>query len=385
MQRSSLLSSTYLFAFLFSLHAGLFLYINSSILGQFLSAQHVGILFSLAALLSVPVLIYLPRVLHASGNIHVTFAALILEGIALFALTFGTSLITVGVAFLAHYILIRVLFLNADIILETLSNNSLTGHIRGIFLTVINIGIVLSPLIVGFLLRDSNAYTRVFFASLVALIPSILLLSIAFKHFKDSPRVHAALRPALRFLWGRPALRTIFFANFLLRMFYAVMVVYMGLYLHTTIGMSWGNIGVVFTVMLLPFALLEYPLGRFADLYWGEKEMLIAGFAITGIATVALLLISVPSVLIWSAALLCTRIGAATVEIMTETYFFKHVGREDVAVVGLYRIVEPVGYVIAPLLFSVFLMFFDIRFVFAALGALMLTGIIPTLTLRDTK
>lgn len=385
MQRSSLLFNTYLFAFLFSLHAGLFLYINSSILEQFLSTQHIGILFSLAALISIPVLVYLPRVLHASGNIRVTVIALILEGVALFALTFGITLPVVAVAFVAHYVLIRVLFLNADVILETLSLDTATGRIRGIFLTAANIGLVLAPLAAGFLLRDSDAYTRVFFASLVALIPAILLIAVSFKHFKDSPRVHAALFPALRSFWKQTALRKIFLANFLLRTFYAVMVVYMGIYLHTTIGMPWDDIGIVFTVMLIPFALFEYPLGRLADLYWGEKEMLVGGFLLTGLTTAALTLISAPGVVVWSIALLTTRIGAATVEIMTETYFFKHVGKEDVAVVSLYRIVEPVGYVVAPLLFSALLMFIDVRFVFLVLGVLMLAGIMPAYALRDTK
>jgi MFS family permease len=345
----------------------------------------VGTLFSLAAIVSIPILIYLPKALHKTGNIRVTLIALILEGIALFGLTFSTSLLIVALAFIAHYILIRVLFLNTDIILETLSLDSATGRIRGVFLTAVNVGLVLSPIISGFLLRESNAYTRIFFASIAALIPTIIFLLMSLRHFKDSPQTHTSLLPALCSFWKRPALRNIFFANFLLRMFYAVMVVYMGIYLHTTVGMPWSDIGIVFTIMLVPFALFSYPLGRLADLYWGEKEMLIGGFIFTGITTFSIAWIGTTNILVWASILLATRIGAATIEIMTESYFFKQIGKEDVAIVSLYRIVEPVGYVVAPLLFSISLMFIDVRFVFVVLGILMLVGILPVSVLRDTK
>lgn len=385
MKRSALLSGTYLLTFLLSLHAYLFLYINSSILGEFVSEKNVGLIFSLGALLSIPVLLYLPRALKKVGDIRFTILALILEAGALFLLTYGASPAVVVIAFLAHYILVRVLYLNIDVLLETISSNSITGRLRGILMTVGNTALVLSPLIVGFVLKESEMYTRVFFASMCALVPAIILLSVSFKHFKDPKYAHVSLVPTLKAVWRHPALRLIFSANFLLRTFYAVMVVYMGLYLHNSLGMSWQDIGIVFTVMLIPFAVFEYPLGRLADTRWGEKEIMFAGFVLTAVATALLSWIRNDSVLVWSIMLFLTRVGASAVEIMTETYFFKHVGKEDVEMVSLYRIVEPAGYLIAPFIFSLLLLFADTRFIFLALGVVTLLGVWPTLRLHDTK
>lgn len=385
MKRSVLLSNTYLLTFLLSFHAYLFLYINGSILEEHMSVKSVGLLFSLAALLSIPTLLYLPRVLKVFGSIRFTALALLVEGFALFGLTFAPSVALVALSFIAHYVLVRAIFFDADIILETLSFDAETGRLRGIFMAAGNTALLLSPLLVGFLLDDGNEYTRVFFASLFALIPAVLLLLFSFKGFKDSTHTRLQLIPALRSVWRRPALMHIFSANLVLRMFYAVMVVYTGLYLHQSLGMSWEEIGLAFTVMLIPFAVLEYPLGRLADTRLGEKEIMFCGFLLTALATGLLTWVTSGSVLVWSLILLATRIGAAAIEIMTETYFFKHVSKDDVETVSLYRIVEPVGYIIAPLIFSVFLTFVDMRFIFLVLGIFMLGGLVPTLRLRDTK
>ncbi|GMU74278.1 MAG: hypothetical protein AMXMBFR44_4750 [Candidatus Campbellbacteria bacterium] len=385
MKRSILLSNTYLLTFLLSFHAYLFLYINGSILEEHMSVRSVGLLFSLAALLSIPVLLYLPHALKLFGSIRFTALALLIEGLALFGLTFAPSVALIALSFIAHYVLVRVLFFDTDIILETLSFDAETGRLRGIFMAAGNTALLLSPLFVGLLLDDGTEYTRIFFASLFALVPAVLLLLFSFRGFKDSTHTRLQLIPALRSVWRHPALRNIFSANLVLRMFYAAMVVYTGLYLHQSMGMSWEKIGIAFTVMLIPFAVLEYPLGRLADTRFGEKEIMFGGFLMTALATALVTWVTSGSVLVWSLVLLATRIGAAAVEIMTETYFFKHVSKDDVETVSLYRIVEPMGYIVAPLIFSVFLTFIDMRFIFLVLGLFVLSGLIPTLRLRDTK
>jgi MFS family permease len=87
------------------------------------------------------------------------------------------------------------------------------------------------------------------------------------------------------------------------------MTVYCPIYLHTTIGLSWSEIGVIITVMLLPFVLIELPLGRLADKKYGEKEIMIIGFLILGLSTMGLAFITSTNVWVWAIALLVTRIG----------------------------------------------------------------------------
>jgi MFS family permease len=77
--------------------------------------------------------------------------------------------------------------------------------------------------------------------------------------------------------------------------------------------------------MLLPFVFVQFPLGRLADKKWGEKEILSLGFIIVAIATGLISFISGGSMILWMTILFITRIGAATIEIMCDTYFFKKV------------------------------------------------------------
>lgn len=385
MKRETLLKNTFIFTFFLGLHGFLFLYIISSILSQFVSEKQVGLLFAIGSLITIPVLLFLPHALKRFGDVRFTLATLALEGAALFYLVNSTNVLVVVVAFFVHTILLRVLFLDTDVLLESASRDITTGKTRGIFLAIGNTALVLSPLLVGFLLRDGNAYNRVFIAALCALIPAFFILLFSFKHFRDPRYTHIAIIPTLQKMWQTSSLRYIFMLNMVLRVFYAIMVIYMGIYLHTTLALPWSSIGIIFTIMVLPFALLEFPLGYLADKRFGEKEMLIAGLFITGITTLVLPWITSTSVVVWSIALLMTRIGASTVEIMTETYFFKHVQGKDVEMMSLYRIVEPFAFVVAPTLASLLLFFIDIQYIFLVLGIYVLFGLIPAFRLHDTK
>ncbi len=180
-------------------------------------------------------------------------------------------------------------------------------------------------------------------------------------------------------------LSSIFLVNFLLQTFYIVMVIYTPLYLANTIGFSWGDISIIFVVMLSPFVLLQYPLGRIADMRFGEKEILIFGLIVIGLATLMITAIDTPSIWIWATTLLVTRIGAATVEVMSDSYFFKHVGEEDTGLVSVYRAIAPLAGVIIPILGALIIGAFGYLSLFSCLGVLCLLAIIPAARIKDTR
>ena len=59
------------------------------------------------------------------------------------------------------------------------------------------------------------------------------------------------------------------------RLTYAWMVIYTPLHM-LDLGFTWEEIGQIFTIMLIPFVLVEYPAGWLADKYIGETEMMSA-------------------------------------------------------------------------------------------------------------
>ena len=163
------------------------------------------------------------------------------------------------------------------------------------------------------------------------------------------------------------------------------MVVYSSIYLHETIGFGWEEIAIILTIMLIPFVLFTYPLGRLADRKYGEKEIMAVGFGIMGVATIILAFFDIKSIAVWAILLFITRMGAAAVEIMLETYFFKTVSARDSAVLGMFRITRPIGNFIAPLITGAGLLLTTNANLFVIIGMIALVGLYPALTIRDTK
>lgn len=141
----------------------------------------------------------------------------------------------------------------------------------------------------------------------------------------------------------------------------------------------------MFAVMLLPFALLELPAGKIADRLLGEKELLAAGFIITAFFTALMSLTVAADIVFWTFILFMTRVGASLIEIMTESYFFKHVGGGDNTLIGFFRIMRPAAYIAGPLVGTIALVFVDFRFIFLILSAIVLLGLYYTSMIRDTR
>jgi MFS family permease len=164
------------------------------------------------------------------------------------------------------------------------------------------------------------------------------------------------------------------------------MVIYTPIYLATRMNFSWGEIGSILGIMLLPFIFLQFPLGEIADRRFGEKEILVIGFIITAISTGALSFLAPgTSLLVWAAILFATRIGAAAIEIMTETYFFKKIESSDTSLISFFRYTKPLSFVIGAAGASAFLAFADMKYMFLTLGIIMLSGIYFAVMIEDTK
>jgi MFS family permease len=152
------------------------------------------------------------------------------------------------------------------------------------------------------------------------------------------------------------------------------MIIYTPIYLSSYLGFSWKEIGLLFSIMLLPFLFIPILAGKYADKI-GERNMLMLGFGIASIATVSLFVVGKPIFWIWALLLFGTRVGISMSESMSDTYFFKHIKPENEEFVGVYRSAPPtaeiLGPVVAFLLISILPSF---SFIFLILGIFLLTG-----------
>ena len=376
----------YLSSFLYSFHYALPLYIESSFIIQFLPTEHmVGLIFSVAAVFTAISTFLFPQFLRRIGNYRATLATMGLEVVTLIALAAFTDPFTVVPLFILHQVLVSVIFLNLDSFVESFSEDTKTGGIRGVFMTVINIAIAIAPFVAGLMLTDHD-FWKVYLAAAAFMALSFFVIAKNFRNYVDPSYVVPAFKDTFRTVTGSHDLHSIIFMHFLLAFFYAWMVIYTPIYLNKHMGISMNDIlSIITPIMLIPFIIFEVGLGKIADAKLGEKEILTAGFLLMAVATAGLSWITTSSILVWAAALFITRTGASMVEVMTESYFYKKVGPEDTHLITFMRTVRTGAYIIGPLLGSLVLSLIDYRYLFLVLGFIMLTALPYALTIKDTK
>ena len=162
------------------------------------------------------------------------------------------------------------------------------------------------------------------------------------------------------------------------------MIVYSPLYL-LSLGLSWEQIGIIFTIMLIPFVVIEYPIGILADKKFGEKEMIIIGLLIMGISSFGIFFLHTKSVLLWALVLLATRMGAATVEILRDSYFYKKIDGRDVDLISFFRTTRSVAYIVATGFSAMLLIIAPMRYIFLLIAAMVFVGLYPAIKLIDNK
>jgi MFS family permease len=369
-----------------TLHYVFIVYISSSYLGKLFSDQVVGFLYALGSIATIGAFTAMPKLIQRHGNRVLTLTATIIELSALLGLAAGGKPWWIALLFVAHLVLASLLSYNFDLFLEAKSKNKSTGSTRGLYLTLSNITFVISPIVVGAIL-DSKDFSTIYFISALLLVP-VYAIIYSTLNIKPTHEPTPLLVSAHHFVRSKN-LRNVFYANAILQFFYAWMTIYTPLYLSQNLGFSWSAIGVMFSIMLLPFVIFEYPLGWVADKWIGEKEILIGGFVIMTTATLSLAFIPA-NFFLWTTVLFATRIGASAVEIMTETYFFKKVASSDVGEISFFRMSRPLAYITAPLIAALGIGIIkssngSLSYTFAVLALIVILGVIPALKLKDTK
>jgi MFS family permease len=371
--------------FIYTLHLVIPMYSNSSFLSVFADEQTVSIIYMLGAAVTILGFLFTPGIIRRYGNYYTTVGFVCLQIFLFWGLLASTSPYTVATFFIIQTAIAALIGLNLDIFLEVYTDGSNIGKVRGLYSATMNASWLLGPLLGSLLINGTNNYRNTYIVALAMLFPLLYLIYRNFPRFTDPNYIHLSPWQLIKHISSNNNWVKLFCANVILNTFYSWMVVYSPIYLHKTIGFSWSEIGIIFVIMLIPFPLIQYPLGRLADRRYGEKEIMAIGFVIMGFSTMALSLFTVPSVFIWATLLFITRIGAAATEVMIETYFFKTVSPRDSSVLGSFRVTRQISYFIAPAITIIGLAFITNRYLFIIVGLMCFLALYPVLTIKDTK
>jgi len=361
--------------------AAIVAYIISSYFKEVTGEDNVSVFYAAAYVLSLLALLNLHKAIRKFGKSKVFWATTLLLAFSSLAIFF-LPVSKLGILLvIANIVLYNLAVVGKDIILESYSVDSMSGQIRGANLTLMNVGFMVGPFISTRVL-DKFGFQGVFllqFAFMAAIFAMALLKLDKVNHaFKPMVTLEALMKKIIK----RKNVLRIYYISFLLEFFYFIAVVYVPIYLRN-LGMEWKDIGVVFTFMLLPFILLQYPAGKIADKKLGEKELIIFGILVMSASILGIFFIKSTNLYIWGAVLFSIRIGAALIEILRDSYFYKRIDGTDVDLIGFFRTSRSVGFLSASILSAASLVFLPLHYIFIILSAVVLTGLYPAFRLAD--
>lgn len=377
------LKNIFFLGFLLSLHLAFVSYISSSFLATFSSEKNISFIYILGSLTSLFVLFFVPGILRKIGGYKFILLSSLLNAISLLLLSILKSSLGIIPIFIFYFTLNNLIVFALDELVQIFSKNSNMGRVRGLYLTVINLAWVISQSISGRTLSEFS-FSTIYFIAFVIMTTFFVIAFLGLRNLNDPTYDKVLAWKSFKVFFANKNLARAYMINFLLQFFYVWMIVYTPIYLYSHLGFDWKEIGFIFMIMLLPFVLIQYPLGKHSDKI-GERKMLILGFAVASFATLSLFFIRKHEVWIWVVLLFTTRIGAAIIEVMNDVYFFKHITRENDEFIAIYRNTSPVAYVLAPIIaFIIFSLTPSFKFIFLILGALMLCGVYLSSTIRKS-
>jgi len=369
--------------FLMGFAQAILAYVMSSFFKEASGIENVGIFYTVSYVIFLLILLNLHKLIRTLGKSNVFYFALLTKIIAVvFLIMNGPS--QIGAFLLMLYIILgHIEWVALDNIVEGFSTDKMSGRIRGLQLTALSFGFLLGPFVSTYILERTD-FSGVFLLSLilnaVILVFSLLVFRNVSQKFREKEKVTEVIKKA----FARKNIIRIYYVSFVLDFFYAFMVIYTPIHLRN-LGYSWEDIGLIFTMMLVPFVLVQYPMGVLADKRTGEKEFIIAALLIMGASTLAIFFMGTGTILAWGAVLFCTRIGAALIEILRDSYFYKRIDKHDVDLVDFFRTSLPAAYIFATILSSFMFLFLPIQSAFILVGIVVLSALVPAFRLNDNK
>lgn len=370
-------------SFLMGFAAALFAYILSSYFKEVMGTDNVGVVYFVAYVIVLALLLNLHKIIYIFGKsfiLHVSFLIKIIAIVGLLSVPVSFT----GIGFLILYTIAGTLSWSVlSLILESFSVDNESGRIRGAHLSISNVGFILGPLLSAQLLERYD-FDGVFFVSLIVYM-FVFILSLVYirktnHHFKQKIKVSELLRKVAK----RKNILRIYYVSFVLEFFYALMLIYVPIYLLER-GFNWDQLGVAFTIMLIPFVFIQYPAGLIADKKTGEKEILLFAFFILGVSTLLFYFSDSSDIMVWTTILLLGRIGAALAEVLRESYFFKRIDGNDVDIVNFFGTSRPVAFMVATAISSLVLIYFSVSIIFVVVAVVCFSAIYPIFKLADNK
>ncbi len=362
-------------SFLFGFSLAVSAYVLAFYYKEAIGSEKVGVFFLSSYMVVLIVLLNLHKMIKKFGKSAsmISFMAIRVLALASLLVFWSKPVLAGSFALVVYVIFGNLSWVSMDIMLESFSADKLSGRIRGLYLTIANTGFILGPF-VSFSLLDKYGFVGVFTALLILDFVIFIIMASGLRHINHTYHRSLTILQLFRRVLRRKNVIRIYFISFILDFFYSTMIIYSPMYLMN-LGMSLDDMSIIFTIMLIPFVILQYPAGRLADKKWGERKMLIFAFLVMALSVPLISFISTTEVVVWGVVLFATRIGAALVEVLRDSYFYKRIDGSDVGIIDFFRTSKSMAYISFSILSIILLSFLEIKSVFILLSIVCASGI----------
>lgn len=386
-----LLSVSYVATIFFAIHYFALHFILATYLNQYFSKEALSIIFAVGALLSIVGSDIFGKVLKRYSNKQsLTFVVLIQIFVTLLmGFSNFLNVYFIGLLFIIQSALFTVIWTSANVFIEEFSDHDSIGAIRGTVLTIYNFGAIASPFISA-QIYNLFGFSGLFMISTLALVPLLILINRFFSHVKEPKYNHVSLRESFSIVKKDKNIRGVIASSFVLNSFYAVINVYLVLYLTSTLGIPLLiYLELLVPITLIPFVLIPYQLGKYSDEIFGEKKAMILGIFIMSLILILIygLHINTTNIFIWVVLIFIARLGATITETENYAYFYKKVDGRSAGLIALFQNMINISFIFVTLLGGILIDLFNIELpiMFLIVGIIGFLSIFVITKIRDTE
>lgn len=385
-KKKKFLMISFVISILYALHFAIPLYAASTFLAKYIDTSYIGLVYAFAALVSLLLSTYIGKFIKKYHSYKSSIYILSGGIVSTACLSFVDNVYLVIILFSLHLIFVTLFLTIINFFIEEFEDARTTGETRGIFLTLLNSGILFSALFAGQIL-SLYSYTTLWLASAACLIPIIFLIRHNYEHIKDPKFKNPNIIPAIIYVMRDKNLFAVFLSIITLECFFITMAIYAPSVLKNNLDINIETyLSVILPFALIPFVIFPYQLGIIADKKYGEKEMLLIGLVMLVIISIIFPNITNMNLFLIAVFLFISRIGAALIESMCTIYFYKKVKAENISVIALFSSTRVIAWIIIPTISSLILSLgLSINYVFYTLAILFAYSVYKAKDLVDTR
>lgn len=317
---------------------------------------------------------------------HLKKRKALLLGLGSFSLLFGLFAYaqrstTVLLLFTIYQFAFALIIFDIGLYIKHYSNLKTIAENQGKLGSLGNIAWILGPLL-GSLIAEKYNFEVVFLlSSFFSLIALCSFFFVRLDH-EDIPFPHArSFHKNIALFFKDKNLRKTYINNAGLGFIYSIWD-YLPL-LMTGIGATLPVIGMTKTLMGVPQAIFEYPLGQMADKETGERKLFIIGYALAFGFTALLGLTA--NLHLFIAFFFFAATGTSFLEMTRDSYFYRQMSEREVELISVYRTSDTLPYLVGQGLAVIFLSLAPLSWWFVIGGSAGIMFIINAWKLKNLK